>query len=336
MAELPILPTTVIGSYPRPKWLREAIRLNKIGKISHDELIEAFNDAALAVIHDHYLAGIDIPTDGEVKRDEMVEYFAERLRGFRFYGPVRVWGTAYYIKPAVVSKIEYLKPLLVDEFLYTKSISYTDNLKITITGPYTLAYWSYNEFYRTRTDLVFDLAKVINQELHNLVNAGAKIIQIDEPAIHSTKEDLDWAIEAVNESLKGVNAKLIMHICYGDYRIIAPYLNEFNVDQINFALKIYDYKYLDLFKKYDYNKEIGVGVIDVHNRRIESPEEVKKDIINVINYFEPNKVWINPDCGLKLLPRNIAFQKMVSMVKGTQMAREELKKKGYTDTISLR
>ncbi|AWR94530.1 methionine synthase [Acidianus brierleyi] len=336
MAELPILPTTVIGSYPRPKWLREAIRLNKAGKLSDEELTEAFNDAALSVLHDHYVAGIDVPTDGEVKRDEMVEYFAERLKGFRFYGPVRVWGTAYYVKPAVVSKIEYLRPLLVDEFLYTKSISYTDNFKITITGPYTLAYWSYNEFYRTRKDLVFDLAKVINQELHNLVNVGAKIIQIDEPAIHSTKEDIDWAIEAVNESLKGIDAKLVMHICYGDYRIIAPYLNEFNVDQINFALKIYDYKYLDLFKKYDYNKEIGVGVIDVHNRRIESPEEVKKDILSVINYFEPNKIWINPDCGLKLLPRSIAFQKMVSMVKGTQMVREELKKKGYTDTISLR
>ncbi len=326
MEELPILPTTVIGSYPRPKWLREAIRLHKAGKVSNEELIEAFNDAALAVLHDHYLAGIDVPTDGEVKRDEMVEYFAERLGGFRFYGPVRVWGTAYYRKPAVVSKIEYKSPLLVDEFNYTKSISYTPNVKITITGPYTIAYWSYNEYYKDMKDLVFDLAKIINKEIHNLVDAGAKIIQVDEPAIHSNKKDVSWAVEAVNEAVKGINAKLVMHICYGDYRIVAPYLNEFNVDQINFALKIYDYRYLELFKKYGYEKELGLGVIDVHNRRIESAEEVAKDIKNALKYFPAEKIWINPDCGLKLLPRNIAFQKLVNMVKGTNIVREELKK----------
>ncbi|MCY0874609.1 MAG: methionine synthase [Acidianus infernus] len=326
MDELPILPTTVIGSYPRPKWLREAIRLHKAGKISDEELTEAFNDAALAVLHDHYLAGIDVPTDGEVKRDEMVEYFAERLGGFKFYGPVRVWGTAYYRKPAVVGKIEYKSPLLVDEFKYTKSVSYTPNVKITITGPYTIAYWSYNEYYKDMQDLVFDLAKIINKELHNLVDAGARIIQIDEPAIHSNKKDVSWAVEAVNEAVKGINAKLIVHICYGDYRIVAPYLNEFKVDQINFALKIYNYRYLELFKKYGYEKELGLGVIDVHSRRVESAEEVAKDIKKSLKYFPAEKIWINPDCGLKLLPRSIAFQKLVNMVKGTKMVREELKK----------
>ncbi|TRM82943.1 methionine synthase, partial [Sulfolobus sp. A20-N-F6] len=127
---------------------------------------------------------------------------------------------------------------------------------------------------------------------------------------------------------KGINAKLVMHICYGDYKLVAPYLNEIKVDQINFALKIYDYKPLKLFKKYEYNKEIGVGVIDVHNRRVETPEEVAKDILNVLNYFPPDKVWINPDCGLKLLSRKVAYQKLVSMVEGTKIAREELKKKG--------
>ncbi|WP_048100157.1 methionine synthase [Candidatus Acidianus copahuensis] len=326
MLDLPILPTTVIGSYPRPKWLRESIRLSKIGKMSNDELIESFNDAALAVLHDHYLANVDVPTDGEVRRDEMTEFFAEKLGGFKFYGPVRVWGTAYYRKPAVVSKVEYKEPMLVDEFNYAKSISYTSNLKITITGPYTIAYWSYNEYYKDMKDLTFDLAKIINREMRNLVEAGAKIIQIDEPAIHSTKKDIEWAVDAVNESLKGINAKLVLHICYGDYRIVAPYLNEFNVDQINFALKIYDYKYLDLFKKYGYEKELGLGVIDVHNRRVETAEEIAKDIKYSMKYFPAEKLWINPDCGLKLLPRKIAFEKLQNMVKGTNLVREELKR----------
>ncbi|MEM3515559.1 MAG: methionine synthase [Saccharolobus sp.] len=329
MAKLPLLPTTVIGSYPRPKWLKEAIRLYHAGKVNEEDLQEAFNDAVVAVINDHYKAGVDVPTDGEVRRDEMVEFFAERIKGFKFYGPVRVWGTAYYRKPSVVSKIEYNKPLLVDEFKFASSVSYTENLKITITGPYTIAEWSYNEYYKNKRDLVFDLAKVINQEIRNLVEAGAKIIQIDEPALHTRKEDVKWAIDAINEAVKGINAKLIMHICYGDYSLVAPYLNEIKVDQINFALKIYDYKPLELFKKYGYDKEIGAGVIDVHNKRVETPEEVAKDINRILDYFTPEKVWINPDCGLKLLSRKIAFQKLLAMVEGTRKVREELKSKGY-------
>ena len=329
MAKLPLLPTSVIGSYPRPKWLKETIRLYRAGKVNEEDLQEAFNDAVIAVINDHYKAGVDVPTDGEVRRDEMVEFFAERIKGFKFYGPVRVWGTAYYRKPSVVSKIEYNKPLLVDEFKFASSVSYTENLKITITGPYTIAEWSYNEYYKNKRDLVFDLAKVINQEIRNLVEAGAKIIQIDEPALHTRKEDVKWAIDAINETVKGINAKLIMHICYGDYSLVAPYLNEIKVDQINFALKIYDYKPLELFKKYGYDKEIGVGVIDVHNKRVETPEEVAKDIKRVLDYFTPEKVWINPDCGLKLLSRKIAFQKLLAMVEGTRKVREELKSKGY-------
>lgn len=270
MSKLPLLPTTVIGSYPRPKWLRESIRLHKAGKISDEDLQEAFNDAVIAVLKDHYNAGVDVPTDGEVRRDEMVEFFAERIKGFKFYGPVRVWGTAYYRKPSVVSKVEYKKPMLVDEFTFAKSVSYTDNLKITITGPYTIAEWSYNEYYKNKKDLVFDLAKAINQEIKNLVEAGAKIIQIDEPALHTRREDVSWGVEAVNEAVKGVNAKLVMHICYGEYSFVAPYLNELKVDQINFAFKIYNYKPLELLKRYGFDKELGAGVIDVHNRRIET------------------------------------------------------------------
>jgi len=189
---------------------------------------------------------------------------------------------------------------------------------------------SYNEYYKNKRDLVFDLARIINQEIRNLTEAGAKIIQIDEPALHTRKEDVKWGIDAVNEAIKGINAKLIMHICYGDYTIVAPYLNEIKVDQINFALKIYDYKPLELLKKYGYDKEIGAGVIDVHSKRVETPEEVAKDINKVLSYFPVEKVWINPDCGLKLLSRKIAYQKLLSMVEGTKIVREELKKKGYS------
>ena len=333
MDELPILPTTVIGSYPRPKWLREAIRLHKAGKISDEDLKEAFDDAVIVVLRDHQIAGVDVPTDGEMRRDEMVEFFAERIAGFKFYGPVRVWGTNYYRKPSVVGKVEYVKPMLVDEFLFAKSVSYTENLKITITGPYTIAEWSYNEYYKSKRDLAFDLAKVINTEMRKLVEAGAKIIQIDEPAIHTHKDEVEWAVDVVNEAIKGINVKVVMHVCYGEYSYLEPYLDKLNVDQINLALKNYNYEPVKLFTKWD--REIGVGVIDVHKKRIETPEEVANDLRMLLNYFKPEMVWVNPDCGLKLLPRKIAFQKLYNMVKGTQIVREELKKKGF-NTISLK
>lgn len=322
MEDLPILSTTVIGSYPRPKWLRETIRLYNQGRLKEAELKEAMDDAVVATFRDHQLAGVDVPTDGEMRRDEMTEFFAERLRGFKFYGPVRVWGNNYYRKPSVVSKVEYDSPMLVDEWEYALKTSYTKDLKITITGPYTIAYWSFNEYYRSREELAFDLAKAINQEIKTLVEKGARFIQVDEPAIHSNKNEVEWAVKAVNKSIEGVNVKTIMHVCYGEYSYLTPYLDELKFDQINMALKNYNYRPLKLFSRWD--REIGAGVIDVHNRRVETPQEVAKDIQKIVKYFPAERVWINPDCGLKLLPRDIAFQKMRSMVEGTRRARKRL------------
>ncbi|MCY0860219.1 MAG: methionine synthase [Sulfolobaceae archaeon] len=330
--ELPILPTTVIGSYPRPKWLREAIRLHKNGKISDEELKEAFDDAVIAVLRDHQVAGVDIPTDGEMRRDEMVEYFAERLKGFKFYGPVRVWGTAYYRKPSVVSKIEYTTPLIVDEFKFTKNASYSPHIKITITGPYTIAEWSYNEYYKTKQDLVFDLAKIINIELKKLVEAGATFIQVDEPALPTHAEEVEWAVDAINEAVKGINVKVGVHICYGDYSRVLPYTDKLLVDQFALEFANRNFEDLVLLKRFNFDKELGFGVVDVHNRRVESPEEVASAIRKALEYVPPDKLFINPDCGLKLLPRNIAFQKLVNMVAGTKIVREELKRKGYIST----
>jgi 5-methyltetrahydropteroyltriglutamate--homocysteine methyltransferase len=324
MSELPLLPTTVIGSYPRPKWLRELIRLKRAGRASDEDLNEGMKDAAIVVMRDQMQAGVDVPTDGEVRRDEMVEFFAERLRGFRFYGQVRVWGTAYYRKPAVIGRVEYVKPMLLEEFTHAKSISYTENLKVTITGPYTIAEWSYNEYYKDKRELTMELAKAINAEIRALVSAGARIIQVDEPAIHTHRDEVEWAVEAVNESIKGIGVKVVLHVCYGDYSLIAPYLNQIKVDQVNLALKNYDYRPLKLFRKYKWDREIGVGVIDVHNKRVETAEEVATDIKKVLDYFPVEMVWINPDCGLKLLPREIAYQKLTSMVSGAKIVRSKL------------
>ncbi|MEM0121361.1 MAG: methionine synthase [Thermoprotei archaeon] len=321
-----VLPTTVIGSYPRPEWLKESIRMYNEGKITESQLKQRFDDAALLVIKEHELAGVDIITDGEVRRDEMVEYFAERLRGFKFYGDVRVWGTAHYRKPAVVGKVEYVTPLLLDEFTFTKS-STTKSIKITITGPYTLTDWCYNEYYPTKMELAFDLAKAVNRELLALQRAGAEFIQIDEPALPTHEGELEWAKDVFNEAVRGLHAKTAVHVCYGDYKRLLPYTNEFNTSQFALEFANRGFEDLELFKKFDYKKEIGFGVIDVHNPRVETPEEVASSLRRALEVFDPERVYVNPDCGLKLLPKDVAYKKLKVMVEGASIVRRELLKR---------
>ena len=332
--ELPILPTTVIGSYPRPKWLREFIKGYKEGKYREDQLREAFDDAVIAVVHDQEDAGIDIPSDGEQRRDEMVEYFAERIEGFIFYGPVRVWGNNYFRKPAVVSKLKYKGPMVINEYLFLRRISKAKIVKVTITGPYTIADWSFNEYYRSKDELASELAKIINIEIKKLEEVGALYVQIDEPALTSHPDEMDWAIDVINEAVKGVNIKVGLHVCYSNYRVLKPYFDELKVSQL--ALEFANRGFRDLNILKNLNKELGFGVIDVHNRRIEDPRDVAKAISKVLRYVEPECIYINPDCGLKLLPRSIARRKLEVMVQGAKYVRERLLRKGLTNTVLRR
>ncbi len=328
MAEVPILPTTVIGSYPRPKWLRTAIAQYRRGKLSREELEEAFNDAVVAVVREQELAGVDIPSDGEQRRDEMVEYFAERIGGFRFYGLVRVWGNAHFRKPAVVSKLKYTSPIVVKEFLFLKSVTSRPLVKVTITGPYTIAEWSFNEYYRTKEELVFELARIINAELRELEKAGARFVQVDEPALTTHEDEVEWAIDAVNKAVEGVNIKVGMHVCYSNYELLFEHVDRIRVDQLALEFANRGFKDLELVREYGMRQELGLGVIDVHNRRVETPEEVAAAIKRALELVPPDKLYINPDCGLKLLPRRIAFEKLKSMVRGTMIVREELEREG--------
>jgi 5-methyltetrahydropteroyltriglutamate--homocysteine methyltransferase len=323
---LPILPTSVIGSYPRPKWLREFIEGYKRGIYNETQMEEAFNDAVTAVVKDHELAGVDIPSDGEMRRDEMVEYFAERIKGFKFYGPVRVWGNHYFRKPAVVARLEHVRPITVDEYQYFRKITDRPVIKITITGPYTIADWSFNEYYDSKETLAFELAKIINKEIKALEEAGALYVQVDEPALTTHPDEMDWAVDAINEAVKGVNIKVGLHVCYSDYRILRPYYEKLNVSQ--FALEFANRGFRDLSILKGLDKELGFGVIDVHTKRIESPDEVARAIRKVMKYVEPEYLYINPDCGLKLLSRKIAREKLKVMVLGTKIVRRELERKG--------
>lgn len=327
---LPILPTSVIGSYPRPWWLRKTKRLWEVGKADDEDLLEAENDAVVAIVREQELAGIDIPSDGEQRRDEMVEYFAERIGGFKFYGPVRVWGNNFFNKPAVVDRVTYKGPITLSEFLFLREVSTRSVVKMTITGPYTIADWSFNEYYSSKEELVRELSKIINNELKALAEHGALFIQIDEPALTTHPSEVEWALELIDRTADNVNAKIGLHVCYSNYRLLLPYLDGVkNISQLLLEFANRRFTDIDILKKI--HLEIGYGVIDVHSKRVETPEEVSNAIRKVLEYFPPDYVYVNPDCGLKLLPRNIAKQKIENMVKGTLMVREELRKRGIEE-----
>lgn len=326
--KLPILPTTVIGSYPRPAWLRRMIRLWKSGKIGDEQMKEAFDDAVVSVVRDQESAGVDIPSDGEQRRDEMVEYFAERIGGFRFYDPIRIWGNAYFKKPAVYAPLEYKGSITVNEYLFLRSVSTRPIVKMTITGPYTIADWSFNEYYATKEELAFELSKIINKELRALEEAGASYVQIDEPALTTHLKELDWAVEAINNAIEGVNIKIGMHVCYGEYSRMIPYLENLKVSQLALEFANRGFKDIEVVKKFPEDKELGFGVIDVHNRRVETVDEVIAGIKRVLEFMPVERLYINPDCGLKLLPREIAGEKMRVMVEAVNRLRKEIRKEG--------
>ena len=327
---LRVLPTSVIGSYPRPYWLRRIIKLYRAGKIKEEDMNEAYNDAVTTIVREQELAGIDIPSDGEQRRDEMVEYFAERIGGFTFHGPVRVWGNNYFNKPAVVGKLRYPGFITVSEYKFLRKASTRKIIKVTITGPYTIADWSFNEYYDSKENLVRELSSIINMELKALVEHGALFIQIDEPALTTHPGEMNWAVELVNKAAQGVDAKIGLHVCYSDYKLLIPYAEEMhNISQ--FALEFANREFTDLEILRNFPKELAFGVIDVHSRVIENPSNIARVIRKVMNYIDPQMLYINPDCGLKLLPRKIARTKLYVMNDGAEIVRRELRQKGLSE-----
>jgi len=329
--ELPALPISVIGSYPKPKWLREMIKARKQGRIDDAHLEEAYRDAVSAVVKEQELMGVDIPSDGEMRREEMVEYFAEKIEGFKFFGNVRVWGNNYFRKPGIVGPLKWRGPMTVDEYKFLREVSTSSAVKVPITGPYTIADWSYIIYYKNKEDATFELAKIINRELKALEEAGATFVQIDEPALTTHPEEVEWAVEAINEAVAGVNMKIGLHVCYSDYSILKPYYDRLKVSQ--FALEFANRGFSDLEVVRGLNVELGFGVVDVHSRTVETPEAVEAAINKIMEIIKPECLYINPDCGLKLLPRRIAREKLRSIKIGTEKVRRRLKEKGLEKTL---
>jgi 5-methyltetrahydropteroyltriglutamate--homocysteine methyltransferase len=320
-------PTTVVGSYPKMPSALEAIKRRRSGEISESEFNEMVKVAVRDVVEDYLWAGVDIISDGEQAREDMVVYFAERFKGYSVGDWVRVFDNEYFRKPVVTGRVEWLRPITVELWEHASSISAGRPVKGILTGPYTMIEWSFDLHYRDRRELILDLAKAIRREVEELVRRGARYIQIDEPALSTRpwREDAELLKEALDIIFKGLEAKRIVHICFGRLERILPYILDYPVDQFDLEMKNSNFRPLPYLKEYGYNKEIGFGVVDVHSFQVESVKEIKEAIDKLMktDIVSPEKAYIDPDCGLKRLPRDIAKAKLKNMVEAARQAREE-------------
>lgn len=315
--------TTQVGSLPKPDWLVKARNQFSKGEISKEKLYELELKAIKEAIEIQEELGIDILVHGEFERGDMTTYFAENWEGFKISSPVRSYGNRYYRKPIVVGPIERPKPTTVEYFKYAQSLT-KKPVKGMLTGPYTMCDWSFNEYYPSREALTLAFAEVIHEEVKDLEEAGAQYIQIDEPAISTRPEELELAIKAMRIVTNGIKAKTITHICYGDFKTIYPRILDLSVDILDFEFANNNYTFLETFKNPKFTKEISVGVIDIHSHIIETKEQVKAGIKKALQVFEPGKIYIDPDCGLKTRTPQEAYAKLKVMVEAVREVKQEL------------
>ena len=290
-------------------------------------------------------AGLTRVYDGEARRIEMYEYPIRQMRGFQFQGHVRSFDHKYYLKAAVTDEVRLEHPYHVEEFDFVRRHAHGEP-KLPITGPYTLADWSYNEYYLARQrgwkgrsarraaqrDFVVDLARrAIRPTLAALIDHGCRVIQIDEPAAGTHPDEADLVVEGFNAATDGLDAEFTMHICYSEYRDLLPGLLEAKRCRQwawEFANRDRDgrdgYEVLRALRDYGDTREIGLGVVDVHRDEIETPRTVADRIRRAAGYLDdPTRIWVNPDCGLRTRRLEVARQKLEATVAGAALARAE-------------
>jgi 5-methyltetrahydropteroyltriglutamate--homocysteine methyltransferase len=331
---LPILPTTVVGSYSMPGWLERLKTEYFARRISRPDLDEIHDTAVKAAIKDQEVAGLDIITDGELRRDNMIDYFVERMAGVQFDRSSKKFYYDFY-DSEVIAKLPATPLGLSNDFRFLRANT-TRQTKVCITGPHSLAKRIRNKHYPTEEAFAMDLARVLNLELKELVKAGARLIQIDEPYISGFPEDLNWVVNAVNALVDSVDAKVALHICYGNrygkpswegsYRYLLPKIFDAKVHQLTLEFARRGEEDLELLRELVPHFEIGVGIIDVKTHAVETPDIVAERIRKSLKFASAERLFVLPDCGCFHLPRHVAFAKLCAMVEGTRQVRKELGK----------
>lgn len=318
-----MLETTSVGSFPKPDYLAKARTAASRGEMEAAALRALEERATREWIKFQEDIGVDILVHGEMERGDMTTFFAEQLVGYGVSGLVRSYGNRYYRKPIIEDALERPRGMTIEFFQWTQSLT-KKPVKGMLTGPYTMCDWSFDEYYASRRDAVLALARIVHQEVKDLEAAGARYIQIDEPAISTRPDEIDLAIEAMGIVTDGIKATTISHICYGDFAKIYPRVLSLPVDVLDLEFANSHFTNLEVFRRPKFTKKVSVGVVDVHTHVIETVKEVKEGIRKSLSVFDPEQVWIDPDCGLKTRSPQEAMDKMKVMVEATREVKQEL------------
>jgi 5-methyltetrahydropteroyltriglutamate--homocysteine methyltransferase len=315
-----------------PGWLERLKTEYYARRISRRDLDEIHDTAVKAAIKDQEMAGLDIISDGELRRDNMIDYFAERLPGVQIDHASKKFHYDFY-DSKVLGKLP-MGPLgLVEDFKFLRTNT-ERAAKFCVTGPHSLSKRIRNEHYPTEQEFAMDLARVMNPELKAIANAGARFIQVDEPYYSGFPEDLEWGVKALNVLVDGVNAKVAVHICYGNrygkpswegsYRYLLPGILDAKVQQLTLEFARRGGEDLEIFRELPTRFELGIGVIDVKTQAVETPDLVAERIRKALEVIQAERLFVLPDCGLLHLSRDVAFAKLSAMVEGTRLVRKEL------------
>ena len=317
---LPLLPTTVVGSFKKPTYLLKAMREFKKGVIDKTALKKAQMQALDEIIELQEQIGLDVLVDGEVEREEMTIFFAERFSGLEASDWVRSYGNRYYRKPIITDALRWTRPITV-EFFKEAQARTKKPVKGMFTGPYTMVDWSFDEFYRNREMAVLDFAKQYRYEAEALKEAGCKILQIDEPAASVRLDEWDLFCEALSIITKNLGMYTICHICYGDFDRM-PDFSKVPVDNLDLECANNDFSFLCGRKPF--HQDISAGVFDVHTHRQTPKDELIKNLQTVLEIFPKERVWIDPDCGLRTRTRKEAFAQLKLMVEAVRKVRNRI------------
>lgn len=337
---LPLLPTSVIGSYSLPGWLNLVLRSDQRHELGEADLKEAEDDAVDAAIRDQEDAGVDIISDGEMRRvGFFTAEFYQHMTGITPLEQKRkagVGGHDQREKYVAVEPLDSPEGLgLVEEFEYARTRT-NRPLKVPIPGPFTLSgRIQGGDLYNGRMEVAWALSEVVNAELKRLVNAGVKFIQMDEPsmAVHSsTPEEF---VRLFNNTVEGVNAYVSMHLCFGNYlgrpvakrtyKPLLPYIFDMNLDQYSMEFANREMSEIDILREFPADKDLAIGIVDVKNYYVETPEDVAEKLRLALEVVPAERLTVTPDCGFSQTARWAAKLKLKSMVEGTRIVRNELR-----------
>jgi len=338
-----LLPTTLVGSYPQPDWLIDRaklagrfpprVRARELWRIPEAFLEEAQNDATRLAIRAQEDAGLDIVTDGEIRRESYSNRFATALEGVDLDNPGSALDRSGHPNPVprIVGRIRRRHPVEVDDLKFLKAHT-SRKTKITVPGPFTMSQQAQNEFYASDADAAMDYAAAVNEEIKDLFAAGADVVQIDEPYMQARPEKArQYGLAALNRALEGVTGTTCVHICFGYAAIIherpsgysfLPELADCRCNQISIetAQSKLDCSVLRQLP----GKQILLGTIDLSDMNVEAAETVAARIRRALPFTSPETLIVSTDCGMKYLPRDVAAGKLRALVQGAKIVRAEL------------